>query len=497
MKSRSLFPIIPFSVGVLAISPAHAAISLLEWNTVGNAGTETTEPSILNATNITAAPLTLGSLTAAANTNRFGGSNWFNTGNTAAGNTLAEAVAGNDYIQFVVTPGTGYSFSTTDFRFIWDRSGTGPSSLVLRSSADSFAANLGTVTGTVSGNQTTVNTMTFSLTGLASATTFRLYGFGATGTGGTGGFDTVTGATTPNVILSGDVLANTFWDTNGSTAGSGNAGGNWSSASWNAIATGTGGTGSFANGQTATFAAGTDGTGAYTVNVNTAASVSGLVFQEGTVTLANAPGGSLTMTGPGVDVASGAVAKISQAVGGSAGLTKTGAGSLELSGANGYSGATTLSAGSLSLGASNVLPTTQVVMNGGTLLTNGNTDTVGTLSLTSSSVINLAGAGSLSFANSSAVTWTAATVLNVWNWTQGGLTFGSDNTGLTLGQVGKINVFEGGSGSNQLLYLSLDNTGTLVAVPEARAVFGVLALLAPLAYRERRHWMRCREARIC
>ncbi len=34
--------------------------------------------------------------------------------------------------------------------------------------------------------------------------------------------------------------------------------------------------------------------------------------------------------------------------------------------------------------------------------------------------------------------------------------------------------------------------GELVPVPEASTLLGVLGLMAPLAWRERRHWMRCR-----
>ena len=37
--------------------------------------------------------------------------------------------------------------------------------------------------------------------------------------------------------------------------------------------------------------------------------------------------------------------------------------------------------------------------------------------------------------------------------------------------------------------------GELVPVPEASTLLAVLGLIAPLAWRERRHWMRCREAR--
>jgi hypothetical protein len=98
-----------------------------------------------------------------------------------------------------------FGFDVTEFVFRWDRSGTGPSGVALRSSVDSFAADLGSTTGIV-GGAFALNTMTISgLTGLTTATTFRLYGFGATAAAGTGGFDTSTNAV--NVQLNGEVYA--------------------------------------------------------------------------------------------------------------------------------------------------------------------------------------------------------------------------------------------------------------------------------------------------
>jgi hypothetical protein len=183
----------------------NASAQLLQWNTFGNAGTETTEPSVANNVNISAANLTQGTITAAGNGNRFGGSGWFNTGNTAAGNTIAEAVAGNDYIQFIVTPNGGFSFTPTSFVFSWDHSASGPGNLALRSSVDGFVANLGTVTG-LAASITTGNTITISgLSNITTATTFRIYGYGATATGGTGGFDI--GSNIVNVILNGTTAA--------------------------------------------------------------------------------------------------------------------------------------------------------------------------------------------------------------------------------------------------------------------------------------------------
>ncbi len=174
------------------VTNLHA--QLLQWNTFGNIGTETTEPSVFNDPNLSGVTnLTPGAgITPAANGNRFGGSNWFDAGNTVAGNTLAEAIAGNNYIQFIVTPNSGFSFTPTSLVFTWDRSASGPSSVTLRSSADGFTADLGTVVGMVSGGAatTTPRTITIStLTNITTATTFRLYGYAATTTGGTGGFD--------------------------------------------------------------------------------------------------------------------------------------------------------------------------------------------------------------------------------------------------------------------------------------------------------------------
>lgn len=177
---------------------------LLQWNTFANTGNETTEPSVLNDINISPSNLTQGTITAALNGNRFGGSGWFNTGNTAVGNTLNEAISGNDYIQFIVTPNSGFSFTPTSFVFRWDRSVTGPSIITLRSSIDNFTSDLGTVANMVSGGVATTTDRTITISGLTNvltATTFRIYGYGSTAVTGTGGFDNATSVV--NVALNG------------------------------------------------------------------------------------------------------------------------------------------------------------------------------------------------------------------------------------------------------------------------------------------------------
>ncbi|MBL0013997.1 MAG: choice-of-anchor D domain-containing protein [Flavobacterium sp.] len=164
---------------------------LLQWNTFGNTGLETTELSVTNNVNLSSSTLNLtGSVVApAGNLNRFGGNNW------AIG-----ALSTSNYIQFTVTPNSGFSFTPTSFVFSWDRSASGPSNVALRSSVDGYVADLGTVAVAASLN-TGYSISIAGLNNLTTATTFRLYGYGATGATGTGGFDC--GLSSYNVILNG------------------------------------------------------------------------------------------------------------------------------------------------------------------------------------------------------------------------------------------------------------------------------------------------------
>ena len=81
-----------FFIGMLLfVSVSNVNAQLMQWNTYANAGTETTEPSTSHDANLAATNLTQGSITPAGNANRFGGKDWFNTGNNSAFNTLAQA----------------------------------------------------------------------------------------------------------------------------------------------------------------------------------------------------------------------------------------------------------------------------------------------------------------------------------------------------------------------------------------------------------------------
>ncbi len=200
MKSTStLITLVSLS---LCVTAANA--QLVTYNTSGNTGLETFEPVFTFDPGVTGSNLALGSgIAPAANTNRLGGNNYFDTGDVSP-TDLADAIADSEFFEFTVTPVTGFQYDVTNFSFIFDRSSTGPGTSTLRSSIDGFAADIGSAT--MPGSTSTFTVIPVGFTGLTTATTFRLYAYGATGTAGSGGFDTTATATAPNVVLNGSAV---------------------------------------------------------------------------------------------------------------------------------------------------------------------------------------------------------------------------------------------------------------------------------------------------
>lgn len=246
--------------------------------------------------------------------------------------------------------------------------------------------------------------------------------------------------------------ATLYWDTNGSTTGTGSSpSGTWSTSSsdknWTTNSAGTASTSAWTAGSNAVFSAGTSATGSYTVTVSGTQTVAGITVEDGTPTFS---GGILGFTGttPAISVASGTTT-ISSEVAGSSGIVKTGAGTLVLGNtANAYTGATNVNAGTLQLASGNVIPDSSAltVASGATFDLNwGNNETVG----------SIAGAGTIDFRGNT-------------------FTFGGNNTSTTFsgtltdnGAYGTL-VKQGAgtvtlSGSNSYSGLTTIEAGTVVA----------------------------------
>ena len=218
-------------------------------------------------------------------------------------------------------------------------------------------------------------------------------------------------------------------------------------------------------------------------------------------------------------------ARISGNITGSGRLIKEGAGTLELTGNNTFSGGTTISAGTLVANAANAMQNTSgvTITAGGTLLLNasgavnstatlalsggnltmkqsgtGVSDTLGAVTLTANSTIDF---GAIDQGSNNILTlgsvssWTTGTILSIWNWTGTPRTDGgtdrlmvSSTDGWTTTNLGSINFYTGngtgliGGGGGMF------SGSEIVAVPESGTIVTGLALLAFVAWKERRRF---------
>jgi len=153
---------------------------ILTFEFLALAGSEATATSNFNNVNLSGSTISRGAgLGAPANGGRFNADNWAIT-------SIANAVSGNDYIEFTITPNSGYQFDVSSIVVQWQRSGTGNTQIALRSSVDGYATNLDAVKVVVDNTSTQTFTYTFTQSNSSTAVTYRLYSY-AEATGGTGG----------------------------------------------------------------------------------------------------------------------------------------------------------------------------------------------------------------------------------------------------------------------------------------------------------------------
>lgn len=231
------------------------------------------------------------------------------------------------------------------------------------------------------------------------------------------------------------------------------------------------------------------------VNLECGATTGSVISGSGSLT----PGNSITVTDAAIAGTSGATIScpvslnanciidlsddgstaadltISGNISGAFGITKSGLGTLKLSGASTFSGNLTLIDGIFQQGAANVIGNIPIIFNGGTYstgATTGYSETTGTIALTDNSTIALGtGTHTLTFANSNSVSWSSA-LLTITGWTgsYNGTTagtnpkiiIGNNATALTADQLSKIIFINPTTGAIHLA--TLLSTGELVAL---------------------------------
>ena len=171
-----------FFIALLSITATQAQILTFDFASL--AGNEVTANSNFNNPNLTGSTISRGAgLTASGNLDRFNATSWALT-------SIANAVTGNDYMEFTVSPNLGFNFDITSVTVNLQRSGTGPRGIALRSSVDGYSSNLGGEQAIADLTSTQSFTFVFSQTNNNTSVTYRVYMWAedTSGSGGPGDF---------------------------------------------------------------------------------------------------------------------------------------------------------------------------------------------------------------------------------------------------------------------------------------------------------------------
>jgi trimeric autotransporter adhesin len=199
MKQKNILKIALFFLLISGVGYGQ----ILTFDFAGNTGSEVTVNSSTNDANLGISTISRGAgLTTSGNADRFNATSWALT-------SIANAVSGDDYMEFTITPNATFQFSVSSIVVNIQRSGSGSRGIALRSSVDNYAADLDTEYAILDNTSTQTFTFTFAQANSTTAVTYRFYMF-AESTGGSGGFEgtgndivvngTVTSATTDPVI---------------------------------------------------------------------------------------------------------------------------------------------------------------------------------------------------------------------------------------------------------------------------------------------------------
>jgi hypothetical protein len=158
-------------VSLLLCLSFSASAQIITFSFSGNTGDEATWPSSTAATGIEPSLISRGAgVTAAAHADRFNSTGW------TTGTTLNVA----DYIEFTITPSTGYAVNISSIEIHHRRSSAGPRRFLIRTGLDGFTTNA--TTELIIPDVNTQQNSTFVLLAPINTTspvTFRIYAYAA------------------------------------------------------------------------------------------------------------------------------------------------------------------------------------------------------------------------------------------------------------------------------------------------------------------------------
>lgn len=184
-------------------------------------------PAATSTSNCSATALSRGAGIASNSGSTFNSNNWTTTA------SVTDAVSNNDYIEWTITANAGFTVTVQEIDIRYDRSGSGPSQISIRSSVDSYAADIFS-DASVSSSGEVGNITGLSLTSSdGGAVTFRLYGYDASSTGGTFDIEQSLSPTTLSLSNTGIILRGSVDAATATTTWTGGSGTDWAtSGNW-------------------------------------------------------------------------------------------------------------------------------------------------------------------------------------------------------------------------------------------------------------------------
>lgn len=444
--------IVILTLSLFGLYQPAQAIVLIGWDIPTTTTTITSVSALSTATGVTAGSVTIGSgLTLSSNNSRWSASSYNQTGvDTTA---LTAANTGGDFWAFQFGASSGYSVVVNGIGSLQlGTSASGPKNWALLYSTSGGASfttynTVSTFAGATGGTVDVASAFTTALAAspitIAENNTayFRLVGYGATGSGGTGGMMGNLTAPDFSILGTSTSLALLNW-TGGAGVWANGVAANWQNAAGTSTAWAAGKDATIANGGTLAVDAGGITAGVVTVSGATAATLTGGAVSAGSLAMTSgstlnlnnansAVSGAIDLTDATLSGGNLAVGSVAAAVsagtktistslsGATATLTKSGAGELILSGDNTYGGQTAVAAGTLTTSKANMLSDTATLKldNLATFKLGGN-ETVGNINAAFGSTNNLqsytltSGGNNLSATNGALTTGTGGLVKN-------------------------------------------------------------------------------------